>query len=733
MGHRRKRQKLAEDGTEASLHVGEDEPLSHSKTQRRSLFIRSLAPNTTTEDLTGHFSQSYPIKHAIAVIDPATKLCKGYGFVTFADAEDAERALKEFNGTTFHGKQLRLEVAEPRHREDEGHGAKASVVKPKGVPDAPHPSSKLIARNLPWSIDTPEKLSLLFRSYGKIKHAVVPKNAAGRMSGFGIIVLRGRKNAEKALDGVNGKQVDGRTIAVDWAVDRDTWQEVQKTEVQNNQTPGNTKIAPGAASPEDTGKDSEENIEPGSDFEETDEEAEDPDNMDENEEGSENNAGHKLPEPSDKLSNQATIFVRNLPFTCTDDELFEHFNQFGSVRYARIVLDHSTDRSKGTGFVCFSKAADAERCIREAPKTTTPKTSAKATGGKGESRTKSVLQDELLDPSGNYTLDGRVLQVSKAVGKTEADRLAKEDAARRNTRDKDKRRLYLLSEGTISSNSPLYKQLSASEIAMREASAKQRKMLIESNPSLHISLCRLAVRNIPRSISSKDLKALAREAVVNFAKDVKASLRQPLSKEELSRAREEMQLAENERKHKGKGIVKQAKVVFEGRKGEKVDESSGAGRSRGYGFIEYYTHRSALMGLRWLNGRAIDYKAAKNSTTGKVDKTERKKRLIVEFALENAKVVHRRKERESRARKNGDLRDENIGNATESLRDDSERVLLEGHTKRGRKGADRSVDDRDHAATQENSAEAAKVAKRSKIVAKRRAKQRHRKQLSSRG
>ncbi|KAK3092205.1 RNA recognition motif-containing protein, partial [Teratosphaeriaceae sp. CCFEE 6253] len=69
-----------------------------------------------------------------------------------------------------------------------------------------------------------------------------------------------------------------------------------------------------------------------------------------------------------------------------------------------------------------------------------------------------------------------------------------------------------------------------------------------------------------------------------------------------------MRAAEIERKRAGKGIVRQAKVVFEGAGGSKVSEETGAGRSRGYGFIEYYTHRSALMGLRWLNGHAVGYR-----------------------------------------------------------------------------------------------------------------------------
>src|SRR5690606_29627877 len=96
------------------------------------------------------------------------------------------------------------------------------------------------------------------------------------------------------------------------------------------------------------------------------------------------------------------------------------------------------------------------------------------------------------------------------------------------------------------------------------------------------------------------------------------------------------------RRKKGKGVVKQAKIIFEGRDGSKISEKSGVGRSRGYGFIEYYTHRHALMGLRWLNGHAVEVKGEDGKT--------KKKRLIVEFAIENAQVVKRRKEHQEKMR-----------------------------------------------------------------------------------
>ena len=187
---------------------------------------------------------------------------------------------------------------------------------------------------------------------------------------------------------------------------------------------------------------------------------------------------------------------------------------------------------------------------------------------------------------------------------------------------------------------------------MREDGARQRQNLIKNNPSLHLSLTRLSIRNLSHTVTSKTLKALARKAVVGFATEVKTGIRQPLSREETSRGGQAMKDAEKIHKAKGKGIVRQAKVVFEGREGRKVTESSGAGRSRGYGFIEYSSHRWALMGLRWLNGRGLKdiIEQTQSSRSPREEVKEKNKRLIAEFAIENAQVTGRRQEREIRAR-----------------------------------------------------------------------------------
>ncbi|KAL1872197.1 RNA recognition motif-containing protein [Paecilomyces lecythidis] len=646
---------------------------------RKTLFVRSLPASATTESLTEYFSQSYVIKHATVVLDPQTKQSKGYGFVSFADLEDAQRALEEFNGSVFDGKKIKVDYAEPRHREvDETVGKSHPTAEALRLKEererrrADTQPPRLIVRNLPWSIKEPDDLAVLFRSYGKVKHVVLPKKG-NQLAGFGFVVLRGKKNAEKALEGVNGKEVDGRTIAVDWAVDKEVWENVQKSaEEDADAKPEADGEEDADAKPE---ADGEEDATSAQDeehqWEDASSDAEEEDASDEDEdvdmEDVEDEDEEEEEEEQEDERNASTVFIRNLPFTSTDELLYDHFTRFGPVRYARIVVDPETERPKGTGFVCFYKPEDAISCVRNAPK----QTDALAEKDKSKPQTivkHSVLQNENADPTGQYTMDGRVLQVTRAVSKTQASRLQEEGVNNRLARDTDKRRLYLLSEGTIPSNSALYKKLSPSEVKMREDSLKQRQTLIKNNPTLHLSLTRLSIRNIPRHITSKDLKALAREAVVGFAKDVKAGLRQPLSKEELKRSADEMKEAEKERKLKGKGIVKQAKIVFEGRDGSKIEEKSGAGRSRGYGFIEYATHRNALMGLRWLNGHAVEMKPENGIK-------EKKKRLIVEFAIENAQVVKRRSEHQAKVR---------ISDKTDQTDDNSR-----SDDKRGRRGFQR--------------------------------------------
>lgn len=59
------------------------------------------------------------------------------------------------------------------------------------------------------------------------------------------------------------------------------------------------------------------------------------------------------------------LFIGNLPFTTTNEELGEFFAQFGQVMSAAVVMDRATGRSKGFGFVEFDDDAAADAAIAQ--------------------------------------------------------------------------------------------------------------------------------------------------------------------------------------------------------------------------------------------------------------------------------------------------------------------------------------------------------------------------------
>jgi cold-inducible RNA-binding protein len=58
------------------------------------------------------------------------------------------------------------------------------------------------------------------------------------------------------------------------------------------------------------------------------------------------------------------VYVGNLPFRTTEDELSELFSQAGAVESVSIITDRETGRSKGFGFVSMN-ADEADKAIAQ--------------------------------------------------------------------------------------------------------------------------------------------------------------------------------------------------------------------------------------------------------------------------------------------------------------------------------------------------------------------------------
>ena len=57
------------------------------------------------------------------------------------------------------------------------------------------------------------------------------------------------------------------------------------------------------------------------------------------------------------------IYVGNLPWSTTTDELYAMFQQYGAVTRAQVVTDRETGRSRGFGFVEMPNEAEANAAI----------------------------------------------------------------------------------------------------------------------------------------------------------------------------------------------------------------------------------------------------------------------------------------------------------------------------------------------------------------------------------
>ncbi|KAJ6547176.1 hypothetical protein B0H19DRAFT_1164315 [Mycena capillaripes] len=495
----------------------------------------------------------------------------------------------------------------------------------------------------------------------------------------------GAAQEEEDEEEADDKRAMERVIAVDWALSKDKWKEEKAKmglgDVEMNDASGSGSGSGSSDSDSNSSSSEDSDDDSDDDSDESDghmgvHEGEDTD--DDGSSGEEDDDEDlrtpikpQLPPPEDGT----TLFVRNVPFTATEDELRTLFRAFGPLRYARITMDPSTQRSRGTGFACFWNKEDADKVVEQSELLRM-----ETTGSEVPKKNPFILPSILTpDPSStlarSLVLHGRTLDVVRAVTRDVAGKL-KEDGEKKREKA-DKRNMYLLREGVILPNTPAADTLTPVDIERRTASYNARRTLLKSNPALFISKTRLSIRQIPIFVTERLLKRLAIHAVRAFQDDVKSGTRAALSADELAEVQDEEDKEDVEPKKKmskkmllGRRTgVKQAKIV---RQAERVDPVTGKGRSKGYGFVEMHKHADALRVLRWANnnpnaGPLFEawwkdelqdlVKAEKAKADGDRDDSRLKRlkdelekgsakkskgTLIVEFSIENITTIQRR-------------------------------------------------------------------------------------------
>jgi RNA recognition motif-containing protein len=78
-------------------------------------------------------------------------------------------------------------------------------------------NNKLYVGGLPYSV-TDGKLEEVFAAHGTVESArVIADKFTGHSRGFGFVEMGSGEEAQKAIDALNGSQLDGRTLTVNEA------------------------------------------------------------------------------------------------------------------------------------------------------------------------------------------------------------------------------------------------------------------------------------------------------------------------------------------------------------------------------------------------------------------------------------------------------------------------------------------------------------------------------------
>ncbi len=82
-------------------------------------------------------------------------------------------------------------------------------------------AKNLFVGSLPWSVND-EQLAQIFAEAGSVDSArVITERDSGRSKGFGFVEMATDEEAKKAVEMLNGKELEGRAITVNEARPRE--------------------------------------------------------------------------------------------------------------------------------------------------------------------------------------------------------------------------------------------------------------------------------------------------------------------------------------------------------------------------------------------------------------------------------------------------------------------------------------------------------------------------------
>lgn len=230
--------------------------------------------------------------------------------------------------------------------------------------------ARIIVRNLSFK-STEDKLKKHFEQYGPVVEVKILKKPDGKLVGCGFVQFKVVQHAAKAIYHLTGKPFLGRDIVCDWALGKNTYVKNMKAAFEKEikeetiELDGDVKVKDETVSDDDEENDEKKNIVDNtvtvkdSDEEESDDEKEESESESEEEEDDDESVKNEEPEAkrprvvSNDVQEGKTVFIKNVPFTATNEDVKECLSQFGPLYYGLVCVDPITEHSKGTAFVKF--------------------------------------------------------------------------------------------------------------------------------------------------------------------------------------------------------------------------------------------------------------------------------------------------------------------------------------------------------------------------------------------
>ena len=215
-GNKRKAEDDAHPTKRVKLASGEAAAAAANPTEEtKSIFVGSLSWNVDNDRLEQEFAECGEVVSATVQVDRNSGRSRGFGYVHFTTSEAVEAALA-MNGKEIDGRAVNIDKSTPRNQ----NAARENRANTFGDKQSP-PSSVLFVGNLSFNVSE-DQVWEAFSEHGDVKSVRLPTDRdSGRPKGFGYVEFSDIDSAKKAHSAMQGQDIDGRTLRLDFSQPRD--------------------------------------------------------------------------------------------------------------------------------------------------------------------------------------------------------------------------------------------------------------------------------------------------------------------------------------------------------------------------------------------------------------------------------------------------------------------------------------------------------------------------------